>query len=134
MARRFFGQWLKPVPRDDTTSTFGTEVEETGIRPTIDISYPNVGGSALLAGYYPSYATLDGPHWRVGTMFYPGVSQPSVNEAQGTRDISMTPIRPPQVPNVGGRVTSVRDAYAFAKLSLSNYPGMPMFVPEGVRR
>lgn len=125
--------WLKPVPRDDTTTSVESDDDAVHIVPTRTQRYPEPGDRALLAGYYPSYATLDGPRWRVGRMFYPGVSQPTTGEPMGARDINMVPMRPPQITNKGGTAASMRDAFAFARLQM-NYPGMPMIIPEVVRR
>lgn len=72
---------------------------------------------ALRYGYYPGYATLDGPHFRVGYHWYPGVTAnyaPLSKDAANTRQLGGELImRPPIIPRRNATIKGIGNALIF---------------------
>lgn len=99
--------WLKPTPSDDRTPTgyvdagnqnMSADDDDIAIRPFLPRLYGVMRG--VLNSYYPSYAPMDGPHFRVGYQAYTGVSNAwPMQRAESDSTIGKPLVmRPPVIP------------------------------------
>ena len=137
--------WLKPSPQDDRTPTgYFDAGNQNGSSDDDDASItpffgPRLRGKPVTvdASIYPSYASLDGPHFRIGYQFYRGICPPLENRMQGSASdstIGMPLImRPPIIPRRSVGPAAVRDAINFVQ-SMPYETWGPIVPPPVARR
>lgn len=118
-------------PPDDWLPHAGSDDDGFHIRPFARRSYAPIVGAPVSA-YVPSYATLDGPHFRIGYQGYAGVSQFSIGESESDRHIGGIRMRPPLVPRRGMGIDGVRNAITFVQSM--PYESWPVVMPRVSRR
>lgn len=134
---------LKPSPVDDRTPSGwfddggqnnSADDDDAAIVPFMPRLIGRMGGG-ILSSFYPSFMTLDGPHFRVGYQGYDGVAVRNFMQA-GEADSTIgkpTVMRPPIIPRRNVTPLGVRNAINFVQ-SMPYETWYPIIPPPVARR